>query len=116
MAGSSTGTPEPAAGAVWRDDIDALSFTPAGHRGRCMMHRLAFRSFLGRAPSIADCLALFERQREAFEAAAAAKIAARPVAPDVNFHLTSREVAAWIDGQPTASITARMPVCVVMSL
>jgi len=31
---------------MWRDDIDALAFQPADHRGICMVHRRAFRTLL----------------------------------------------------------------------
>jgi hypothetical protein len=78
--------------AVWRDDIDSLSFRPDGHAGPCVMHRLAFRTLLGRPPSPDECLDLFAERRAAFEAAAARKIARRRLAPSAAFHITSRDV------------------------
>jgi hypothetical protein len=82
--------------AVWRDDIDALSFAPDGHAGTCTVHRLAFRTLLGRMPTPNDCLACFKTNERAFHAAADAKIARRNLGSGANFHLTSRDVAAAI--------------------
>jgi len=81
----------------WRTDIDALVFTPPGHRGLCAVHRLAFRTLLGRLPEPADCLAHFAATRAAFEQAAAAKIADRSLSPDANLHLTSRAIQRAVD-------------------
>src|SRR6476469_144498 len=33
--------------ALWRREIDSLSFMPAGHQGECVVHRRAFRVLLG---------------------------------------------------------------------
>ena len=82
----------------WRPDIDALVFTPPGHQGRCAVHRLAFRTLLGRLPEPADCLAYFAASRPAFEQAAAAKIAERGLSPDANLHLTSRAIQRAAEG------------------
>jgi hypothetical protein len=78
---------------LWRDDIDALSFEAAGHAGCCTVHRLAFRTLLGRTPTPEDCMAYFKANEHAFRAAAGAKILRRGLGPGVNFHLTSRDVA-----------------------
>lgn len=80
--------------AIWRDDIDALQFEPAGHGGLCLIHRLAFRKLLGpgTAPDPATCLSLFESHHPAFTAAAITKIAAQTLPPGRNFHLNSRDV------------------------
>ena len=75
----------------WRDDIDSVAFQPDGHSGVCVVHRRAFRTLLGRAPSEQECLAFFALHAAAFAAAAAAKIARRNLAPEANFHLTSRD-------------------------
>ncbi len=82
----------------WRTDIDALVFTPPGHRGVCAVHRLAFRTLLGRLPEPADCLAHFAANRAAFEQAAAEKIAGRGLSPDANLHLTSRAIQRAAEG------------------
>ena len=82
--------------AVWRSDIDALTFGPNGHASTCSVHRLAFRTLLGRMPAPADCTAYFEANERAFHAAAVAKILRRGLAPGANFHLTSRDVAQAI--------------------
>jgi len=79
--------------ADWRDDIDALVFRPAGHRGFCMVHRLALRTVIGRPPSPAECLDYFAANQPMFEAAAQARIAQAGLAPDANFHLTSRNLS-----------------------
>ncbi|WP_448205926.1 hypothetical protein [Azospirillum sp. sgz302134] len=83
--------------AVWRGDIDALVFTPQGHRGLCAVHRLAFRTLLGRLPEPADCLAHFAAHREAFHRAAAQKIAGRGLPPEASLHLTSRAIQRAAD-------------------
>jgi hypothetical protein len=77
---------------AWRPDIDSLAFRPAGHGGLCLVHRGAFRTLIGGAPSGEDCLAYFARHAAGFAAAAASKIARRGLAHDANFHLTSRDV------------------------
>ncbi|SEQ12211.1 hypothetical protein SAMN05216548_102447 [Faunimonas pinastri] len=81
------------ADAVWRGDLDALEFVPAGHLGRCMVHRLAFRSLLRSAPGPEDCLTFFARERAAFQAAARSKLTRTDMPSDRNFHLTSRDIA-----------------------
>jgi hypothetical protein len=81
---------------VWRKDIDALSFDPVGHSGHCTVHRLAFRTLLGRMPTPEDCMAYFKANEHAFSEAACAKISRRALDPGSNFHLTSRDVAAAI--------------------
>ena len=77
----------------WRDDIDALEFRPAGQNRLCLVHRLAFRTLIGRPPSKQDCLTWFAVHREEFEAAAKAKMA---TGVPGNFHLTSRDIAGHI--------------------
>jgi hypothetical protein len=81
---------------VWRSDINALAFEPEGHAGICTVHRLAFRTLLGRLPTPADCIAYFKSNAPAFHAAARHKISRRGLAAGANFHLTSRDVAAAI--------------------
>lgn len=81
---------------VWRSDINALAFGPEGHAGICTVHRLAFRTLLGRMPTPEDCIAFFRSNEPAFQAAAGAKILRRQLRPGANFHLTSRDVAAAI--------------------
>jgi hypothetical protein len=81
---------------AWRIDIEALAFAPEGHAGICTVHRLAFRTLLGRLPAPEDCIAFFKSNEPAFHAAASAKISRRGLAPSANFHLTSRDVAAAI--------------------
>ncbi len=81
---------------IWRDDIDALTFEPSGHLGFCAVHRLAFRTLLGRMATPDDCMTCFSANEPAFQAAARAKILRRGLAPGANFHLTSREVAKAI--------------------
>jgi hypothetical protein len=81
---------------VWRSDIDALAFAPEGHAGICTVHRLAFRTLLGRMPTPEDCIAFFTANEQAFRAAAGAKISRRGLARAANFHLTSRDVTAAI--------------------
>ena len=78
--------------AIWRDDIDALAFRPAGHDGFCMVHRLALRTVIGRLAAPEECLEYFAANQPVFEAAALDKIARAGLASDANFHLTSRDI------------------------
>ena len=82
----------PSKPSIWRDDIDALAFQPAEHSGLCMVHRRAFRTLLRIAPSPRQCVEFFDAHREAFQAAARAKLMRSNVAANANFHLTSRDV------------------------
>jgi hypothetical protein len=77
---------------MWRNDIDALAFQPADHSGICMVHRRAFRTLLGVAPSPQQCVDFFTTHQKAFQAAARAKLLRASVADTANFHLTSRDV------------------------
>jgi hypothetical protein len=77
---------------IWRDDIDALAFQPREHAGLCMVHRRAFRTLLRAMPSPQDCVEFFNTHREAFQAAARAKLQRVNVSETANFHLTSRDV------------------------
>ena len=79
--------------AHWRRDLDALAFEPDGHRGMCVVHRLAFRSLLRLTPTPADCLAYFAAHEGTFRRAALEKIARRGIEIGVNFHLTSRDLS-----------------------
>jgi hypothetical protein len=81
---------------IWRNDIDALAFAPQGHAGLCTVHRLAFRTLLGRRPTPPDCLAFFAANEHAFHHAARAKILRRGLGAGSRFHLTSRDVARAI--------------------
>jgi hypothetical protein len=77
---------------TWRDDIDALAFQPADHGGVCMVHRHAFRTLLRTVPSPRQCVDFYHTHRDAFQAAARAKVVRADVANTANFHLTSRDV------------------------
>jgi len=61
-----------------------------------MVHRHAFRTLLRVSPEPQDCEVFFRANEYAFRAAASAKILREAVAPGVNFHLTSRDVARHI--------------------
>ena len=77
---------------IWRDDIDALAFQPREHAGLCMVHRRAFRTLLRAMPSPQDCVEFFNTHREAFQAAAFAKLLRVNLLTTANFHLTSRDI------------------------
>jgi hypothetical protein len=79
--------------AKWRHDIDALAFQPEGHRGTCVVHRLAFRTLMRVVPAPETCLAYFTEHEGAFRASAQAKISRKRLQPGANFHLTSRDLA-----------------------
>ena len=97
-----TDRPSPGAkGSIWHPTIDALCFRPLGHDGLCFVHRLAFRSLMGRDPHPSACEDWFRRERQAFEAAAARKIGAGRLQPEANFHLTSRDIGRETRPAPT---------------
>ena len=77
---------------IWRDDIDALAFQPREHAGLCMVHRRAFRTLLRATPSPRESIEFFDAHREAFQAAARAKLLRSKLTTTSNFHLTSRDV------------------------
>jgi hypothetical protein len=77
---------------IWRSDIDSLAFRPSGHSGICVIHRRAFRTLLGCNPSPQQSVDFYLTHRDAFEAAARAKLAAKAIRETENFHLTSRDV------------------------
>ncbi len=76
---------------TWRHDVDALVFRPDWHEGYCFVHRLALRTMSGETDQEA-CQAYFRVHREVFERAARSKIQRAGLAPEQNFHLTSRDV------------------------
>jgi hypothetical protein len=78
---------------TWRHDIDALAFQPEGHRGICVVHRLAFRTLMRLVPTPEACITYFTAHEGAFRASARAKISRRRLQPGANFHLTSRDLA-----------------------
>lgn len=80
------------ASALWRDDLDCLVFTPAGHGGECVVHRRAFRVLVGREAEAESCRRYFAEHRSAFERAAAAKIAKKSLGTAERLHLTSRDI------------------------
>lgn len=89
--------------AEWNRAIDSLVFTPDGHRGRCAVHRLAFRALLGlREPEPADALTHFTAHRAAYQRAAARKIADRGLDPDASLHLTSRAIQGALEDTASA--------------
>jgi hypothetical protein len=77
---------------AWREDIDALAFQPADHRGICMVHRRAFRTLMRAKPSPQQCVDFYNTHQDAFQAAARAKVLRASVEDTANFHLTSRDV------------------------
>jgi Protein of unknown function (DUF1488) len=92
---------------TWRSDIDALAFQPDGGQAYCMVHRRAFRTLLGFDPSPEECETHFRMHRDAFEAAARAKMLETKIASGLNFHLTSRDVARQL-GSPSKTGSAKV--------
>jgi hypothetical protein len=87
--------------ATWRADLDTLAFKVAGHEGWCMVHRLAFRTLIGRDPDAEACTAFHRANAGAFAAAALLKIARKRLPSDASLHLTSRDVARRL-GSPSS--------------
>jgi hypothetical protein len=84
--------------AVWRPDIDALSFPVDAHAASCVVHRRAFRTLLRFEPSPDDCLQYFGEHEAAFRSAAIAKIAQKNLSAGTNLHVTSRDIARKLIG------------------
>jgi hypothetical protein len=82
---------------IWRNDIDALAFQPGEHSGLCVVHRRAFRTLLRVTPSPRECVEFFNAHREAFQAAARAKLLRVNLTKTANFHLTSRDVTRQLE-------------------
>ena len=78
--------------AVWRSDIDALTFPVREHAAVCAVHRRAFRTLLRFDPTPQDCLDYFKDFEGAFRAAAIRKIASGGLPAGKNLHLTSRDI------------------------
>jgi hypothetical protein len=88
--------------AVWRPDIDALSFPVDAHAASCVVHRRAFRTLLRFEPTPDDCLRYFGEHEAAFRSAAIAKIAQKSLPAGTNLHVTSRDIARkLIEWAPT---------------
>jgi hypothetical protein len=78
---------------LWRAEIDSLWFKPQQWDGGCAVHRLAFRSLLGRdRPTAEECIACFRDSEDAFHRAALNKIAIKALPTGSNLHLTSRDI------------------------
>lgn len=75
----------------WRTDLDALVFAVPGG-GRCFVHRLAFRTLLGKPPAANDCLRFFAANSQTFLAAARARCNSVQMGEHAAFHLTSRQI------------------------
>ncbi|OOO27888.1 hypothetical protein BS627_03085 [Agrobacterium salinitolerans] len=75
----------------WRADLDVLLFaTPEG--SRCFVHRLSFRTLLGKSPVQDDCLRFFREKSWSFLAAAETLL----MKGRLSFHLTSRHIKQQI--------------------
>ncbi len=95
-------------GAHWLEEIDSVAFTPAGHEGRCVVHRRAFRVLLRRRdPTDRDCLAFLRANAAAFARAAAAKIASRGLARHAALHLNSRDIRRALASEPLVEPAGR---------
>ncbi|CDI12114.1 hypothetical protein ACA106_06085 [Agrobacterium pusense] len=79
----------------WRSDLDALVFLAPGG-SRCFVHRLAFRTLLGKTPVQDDCLRFFRENSWSFLAAAEAHRETLPMKGRLSFHLTSRHIKQQI--------------------
>lgn len=77
---------------MWRIDIDSFTFRPIDHEGLCVVHRRAFETVAGAPLSAMSCQEYFASNRDAFHAAAAAKISRDQLGEGAAFHLTSRDI------------------------
>ncbi len=87
----------------WRAEINAIEFRPCGHRGSCVVHKLAIRTIVGFSPDAQDCLAFSRSHSDALVRAASAKIADGHIPVDKSFNLNSREIRAAISRSPRKS-------------
>jgi hypothetical protein len=82
--------------AIWRDDIDALSFAVLSegkdHGAACFVHRRAFRILIGSDPVGADCLDYYQANATAFQAAAWGKIDRQSIPRGRSLNLNSRDI------------------------
>jgi len=85
--------------AIWRADLEAVEFRPHNHGGVCMIHRLAFRTLIGRSPDAAKCLVFFEDNKLAILRAAKLKMSTGKIADHRNFHLNSRDVRKFLSNE-----------------
>ena len=90
---SVAGGPAAIGGVHWRADIASLIFPLPEHNAICAVHRGAFRTLLGAAPTPDACLGYFARFEDAFRSAATAKILHKRIPVGTNLHLTSRDIA-----------------------
>lgn len=79
--------------AEWRDDLDALQFAAGTGGALCMIHRLAFRSLIGREPQKQDCIEWYDHNAAVFQAAAIDKMTRLNLPKDRNLHIDSRDVS-----------------------
>ena len=77
----------------WVEKFDALEFRPKGHKGTCVIHRLAFRAILKiSGPTASQCLLFAKKYKRYFEEAARTKINKAQFEADRRFHITSRDI------------------------
>lgn len=96
---------------MWRIDIDSFTFRPADHEGICVVHRRAFQTLVAAPVTAAACEEYFSSNLDAFQAAAAAKIARLELTPGAAFHLTSRDIRRYLASSvPEERSTRRNPI------
>lgn len=82
--------------AIWRSDLDALSFAVFSdrhdHGAACFIHRRAFRALIGSDPAGTECLAYYETHISAFQSAAWAKIDRLSIPYGRSLNLNSRDI------------------------
>lgn len=106
--------------AIWRDDLDALGFAVFSdgkdHGAAGFVHRRAFRTLIGSDPVVADCLAYYADNAEAFQAAAWAKIERQSIPVGRSLNLNSRDIRRALGEMvPQAGRSAGKPCRVLVS-
>lgn len=105
--------------AIWRDDLDALSFAvfldTEDHGAACFVHRRAFRILIGSDPVGADCVFYYETNAEAFQKAARAKIDRQSIPQGRSLNLNSRDIRRALGALVPAGGQGQVKSCRVLS-
>lgn len=82
--------------ARWNEDQDVLEFDVGigAYQGVVRVPRAVFRQLLGHAPTPAQCVEAYYRERTAFEIAAEEKLRARLLTPEGDIEITGRDLRA----------------------
>lgn len=105
--------------AIWRDELDALSFAVFSegkdHGAACFVHRRAFRILTGSDPVGADCLDYYKANATAFQAAAWKKIDRQSIPRGRSLNLNSRDIRRALGELPTDGQRPQIKSCCALN-